>query len=43
MDIGLDVHKKMSYYSILLALSEIGEIERFNKPKSFVSYAGLAP
>ena len=29
--------------SYVLILSEIGEIERFSKPKSFVSYTGLAP
>ena len=33
----------IGFHNALLALSEIGEIARFSKPKSFVSYAGLAP
>ena len=37
------VRLRTSIKNALLALSEIGEIERFRKPKSFVSYAGLAP
>ncbi len=37
------VRLRTSIKNALLALSEIGEIERFSKPKSFVSYAGLAP
>ncbi|RCV62915.1 transposase [Methanophagales archaeon] len=32
----------IGFHNALLALSEIGEIARFRKPKSFVSYAGLA-
>jgi transposase len=32
----------IGFHNALLILSEIGEIERFSKPKSFVSYAGLA-
>jgi transposase len=32
----------IGFHNALLALSELGEIERFNKPKSFVSYAGFA-
>ena len=37
------VRLRTSIKNVLLALSELGEIERFKKPKSFVSYAGLAP
>ncbi|HJH27634.1 MAG TPA: hypothetical protein C5S37_12930 [Methanophagales archaeon] len=37
------VRLRTSIKNALLTLSEIGKIERFNKPKSFVSYAGLAP
>lgn len=33
----------IGFHNALLILSEIGEIERFSKPKRFVSYAGLAP
>lgn len=33
----------IGFHNALLILSEIGEIERFSKPKSFVCYAGLAP
>lgn len=33
----------IGFHNALLILSEIGEIERFSKPKSFASYAGLAP
>jgi len=30
-------------YSAILILSEIGDIKRFNNPKSLVRYAGLCP
>lgn len=33
----------IGFHNALLILSEIGEIGRFGNPKSFVSYAGLAP
>ena len=33
----------IGFRNALLILSEIGEIERFSNPKSFVSYVGLAP
>jgi transposase len=33
----------IGFHNALLTLSEIGEIVRFSKPKSFVNYAGLAP
>jgi transposase len=33
----------IGFHNALLILSEIGEIGRFSKPESFVSYAGLAP
>jgi transposase len=37
------VRLRTSIKNALLILSEIGEIGRFGKPKSFVCYAGLAP
>lgn len=33
----------IGYYSALLILSEIGDINRFLKPKKLISYAGLNP
>jgi transposase len=33
----------MGVYSAMLALAEIGEIERFDNPKKLVAYAGLCP
>jgi len=33
----------ISYYSALLIISEIGDIDRFKDSSSLVAYAGLAP
>jgi len=35
--------KGISYYSAMIIVSEIGDIERFSSPKKLCSYAGLVP
>lgn len=35
--------KGISYYSAMIILTEIGDIQRFSNPKKLCNYAGLVP